>query len=270
MGIGAFHLIKGKVMHHRIFPKTNIFKYDIYYISVPLDRLDDIPIAYNKFGLMSFFDKDHGKRDGKNLHEWAIDILSRNGVSDFTGNINLITMPRILGYCFNPVSFWLCLDKNQELIAYFCEVNNTFGETHTYICKHHDNRPIKPDDILKGEKMFHVSPFLERDGQYHFSLSSIKNAFNARIDFYDSNDQKQLVTTLSGKYKPMNRKSVVQTMIAYPLITIKTITLIHWQAFKLICKKIKVIKKPKQLTQRVTTTTQPSGTNSQKEKINAK
>src|SRR6202012_458830 len=92
----------------------------------------------DRFGLLSFYNRDHGDRSGSDLASWARAVLHSAKVTNADGEIVLITLPRVLGYTFNPVSFWLCHDKTGDLRAVICEVNNTFGETHSYICAHPD------------------------------------------------------------------------------------------------------------------------------------
>lgn len=254
MGVDKHQLLFGKVMHSRLFPKSNKFSYGIYYLSISLSKLSEIPIAYNKFGLLSFYDKDHGKCDGSDLQEWLDDIKEQYNLSVANGETTLMCMPRVIGYVFNPVSFWLCHDKEGQLRAVLCEVHNTFGEKHTYVCAHEDQRPIQPEDTLTGQKIFHVSPMLEREGHYEFRFLYSEKSFAAWIDFYDIENNKKLVTSLIGRLDEMNSKSLSKAFWVYPLITFKAITLIHWQALKLLVKGIKYISKPKQKEQRVSGT----------------
>lgn len=233
-------------MHGRLFPKKNGFKYKIYYLMLPLSKLDKLPIAYNRFAPMSFYDRDHGACDGSNLEDWARGILNEYGITEVDGKITLMCMPRIFGYVFNPVSFLLCHDKQGNIRAVLCEVHNTFGERHTYLCAHPDQRVITPDDILKGEKLFHVSPFLDREGHYKFRFDFEGSKSAVWIDYYTPDNQKQLVTSLIGKTVLMDKQSLRHAFWRYPLVTIKAITLIHWQAFRLVSKGIKYIAKPKQ------------------------
>lgn len=244
----------GKVFHARLFPKRNAFTYGIYYISIPISRLENLPIAYNRFSALSFHDKDHGNMDGSNLENWARELLAIYNLGDINGEITLICMPRVLGYVFNPVSFWLCYDSEDNIRAVLCEVHNTFGERHTYVCAHDDKRPITKDDILAGDKHFHVSPFLKREGHYTFQFDFARENFDVRIDFYDGSGTKQLVTALKADLKPMNSKMLRRAIWAYPLVTFKAITLIHWQALKLISKGIKFIPKPLQMNNKSSTT----------------
>ncbi|MAE51824.1 MAG: DUF1365 domain-containing protein [Micavibrio sp.] len=237
----------GKVMHARLFPKKNKFRYGIYYFNLPLSELNTLPIAYNRFGLMSFHDQDHGACDGSSLEEWARALLKDYDLAQVCdGAISLVTMPRILGYVFNPVSFWLCRDRNQQIRAVICEVHNTFGERHSYLCAHEDHRPITGRDILYGEKLFHVSPFMIRDGDYQFRFDLTGDRFGVWIDYFTPDGKKQLVTSLTGEAEAMTKQGLRRAFWGYPLVTIKAIALIHWQALKLVIKGIKYIPRPAQ------------------------
>ena len=239
-------ILFGNVMHARIFPKENKFRYSIYYHSLPLSKLDAMPLAYNRFAPLSFYERDHGACDGSALEPWARGILNSYGIDQADGEITLICMSRVFGYVFNPVSFWLCHDREDQVRAVICEVHNTFGERHSYLCAHADQRPITEKDVLEGEKLFHVSPFLEREGHYTFRFAMRKDNFGAWIDFYDANGDKKLVTSLMGQTQIMNKASLRKAFWGYPLVTFKAIILIHWQALKIIIKGIKYISKPLQ------------------------
>ena len=250
MGINS-SIFFGKVMHKRLFPKINAFVYGIYYLAFPLSQINVLPLAYNRPGFISFYDRDHGPCDGSSLEGWARDILRDYGMTQTDGEIVLVCMPRIMGYVFNPVSFWLCYDKTENLRAILCEVHNTFGERHTYLCAHKNQKTIGTDDVIKGQKVFHVSPFLKREGHYTFRFDVHNNGFSAHIDFYDGEEKKQLVTGLNGVFEPMNLVSLRKAFWGYPLVTFKAIALIHWQAIKLLSKGIKYISKPPQNKERV-------------------
>ncbi len=246
------HILFAKVMHKRLFPKVNAFAYGIYFLAFPLSQA--LPISRNSPAFLSFHDRDHGPCDGGDLTAWALQILSDFGLKEADGEITLICMPRILGYVFNPVSFWLCHDKQNNLRGVLCEVHNTFGERHTYLCAHTDHRPITKDDWLEGEKLFHVSPFLKREGHYKYRFDVRDDKFGVWIDFYDGENKKQLITSLIGSYETMDKTSLNKAFWGYPLVTFKAIILIHWQALKLIAKGIKYISKPLQKQEKVSAT----------------
>lgn len=239
-------------MHGRLFPKKNSFRYGIYYVALPLSKLSDMPLAYNKWGMQSFYDKDHGPCDGSALEPWARGILKEYDLNEVAnGEITLVTMPRVLGYVFNPVSFWLCADKGGQIRAIIAEVHNTFGERHSYLCAYDDGRVIQSDDVISGEKLFHVSPFLEREGHYKFKFQIDNEQFAVYIDFYNKDEKKQLVTYLKGQWAPMTNKALFKAFKSSPLVPLKAVMLIHWQAAKLVAKGIKYIGRPKQLQKTV-------------------
>ena len=254
MGVDQPQVMFGEVMHGRLFPKKNHFRYKIYYVSLPLNGLNDMPLAYNAKSRLSFYDKDHGLCDGSDLESWARKILNDYDFNEDVNTITLVTMPRVMGYVFNPVSFWLCRNAQHELKAVLCEVHNTFGERHTYLCAHPDGQIIMANDKLLGQKIFHVSPMLEREGSYEFCFSITDENFSIGIDYYNAENKKQLVTTLKGRFKPMSQNILSQAFWRYPLVTIKAIILIHWQALKLLLKGVRYISKPEQKLERVSST----------------
>lgn len=229
-------------MHKRLTPKENKFVYSVYYLALPLSKLENLKLLWP---LISFKSKNHGLRDGSDLKNWIYNILKNQKVTD-VHDIILITMPRIFGYTFNPVSFWLCLNEEGKLKAVLSEVNNTFGETHSYLCANEDNSLISSNDIFSGEKLFHVSPFLERKGSYEFRFDCKQDKLGIWIDYFNDAGEKMLLTSLSGKLSKMTRAQLAKHFLLYPLITFKVIGLIHYQALKLIIKKIKYISKPGQ------------------------
>lgn len=244
-------LLTAKVMHKRLFPKENGFHYGIYYYALPLSGLAELPVKVNKPAMVSFYERDHGYHDGSDLKLWARNILNDYNITKADGEIVLVTMPRILGYVFNPVSFWLCYDETHKLRAVISEVHNTFGEVHSYLCAHEDQRVIEREDVLTAQKLFHVSPFLEREGHYTFRFDVRPETFGVWIDFYDVEGRKKLVTSLLGKLQPLTPKAVRRAFWGHPLVTLKAIFLIHWQAVKLLAKGIKYIPKPLQKKEKV-------------------
>lgn len=244
----APHIYTAKVMHKRLFPKINQFTYGVYYLALPL------PAAPLPSHLLSFKEKDHGARDGSDISSWARTILSSYGLNEKVSRITLITMPRVLGYVFNPVSFFLCFDEANQLRAVICEVHNTFGEQHSYLCARADHAPILPDEWLSAEKLFHVSPFLPREGSYQFRFALTGDTLGIWIDYYDKESNKQLITALAGKLAPLNAASLRRAFWSHPLVTLKVITLIHWQAIKLVSKGIRYIVKPRQHDERISST----------------
>ncbi|HWV14504.1 MAG TPA: DUF1365 domain-containing protein [Cellvibrio sp.] len=244
----APQLFTARVVHKRLFPKKNAFHYGVYYLALPLPA-QPIPGFFTRFHV-----KDVGKRDGSDPTPWVKEILAGHDLDSKIKNIILLTMPRVLGYVFNPVSFYLCLDDAQSLRAVLCEVHNTFGEQHSYLCAHPDHAPITAGQWLETEKKFHVSPFMARRGDYKFRFDFATDRLGIWIDYYDENQQKQLITSLTGNFSPLTPLTLSKAFWQHPLVTLKAITLIHWQALKLLMKGIGFIAKPDQLAQKISTT----------------
>ncbi len=254
MAITKQQIAFGQVMHNRLTPKCNKFIYNIYYIAVPLSEINTLLLPRNKFAPLSFYDKDHGLCDGSSLEKWAREILNDYGITSADGEITLICMPRVLGYVFNPVSFWVCHDKQGNIRAILYEVHNTFGERHTYICAHKDQKIITPNETLIGDKIFHVSPMLERNGHYKFRFKMDNKNLGIWIDYHDKSGVKTLETCLTAHLETMSKKAKRKAFWAYPLVTLKAIILIHWQALKILSKGIPYLSKPPQKDQKVSST----------------
>jgi DUF1365 family protein len=255
-------ILMAKVMHDRLKPKRNKFIYNMFYFCLPLTILDkksgNFLFGINRFGLFSFFARDHGDKGSQihqNLYDWVSDILKQAAVSDINmSRVECITLPRVMGYVFNPVSFWLCPLNTGGLGAVICEVNNTFGERHIYVCRQGRGEAITPEMMLHSDKIFHVSPFLKREGQYQFQFKHHEENFSARVDFYDESGDATLLTGLYGHLNEMTSSSLIKCFFLFPLITLKVIFLIHWQALRIFVKSIRYVPKPEQIVQRVSFT----------------
>jgi uncharacterized protein len=248
-------LLFAKVMHKRLSPKVNTFNYNIYYLSFPLSQMTELADSWrfgvNKPGLLSFYEQDHGARDGSALLPWITHILNDYGLTKANGEIVLVTMPRVLGYVFNPVSFWFCLDREGGLRAVLSEVNNTFGERHCYLCAHPDQKVIEEHDIMHAQKLFHVSPFLHREGHYEFRFNMKNHKFGIWINYFDQQGKK-LLTAMTGAVVPYTAANRRKAFWRYPMITYRAIFLIHWQAIKLFMKGIRYVSKPVQFARKIT------------------
>jgi DUF1365 family protein len=240
-------LIEGQVMHRRARPARNAFTYPAFCLRLPLSRLDALPalgIARNRLGLLSFHDRDHGARDGSPLEPWVRGLLAREGI-DAPGEVVLHAFPRMLGYVFNPVSFWVCHDAGGRVAAVLAEVNNTFGERHLYLVAHHDGRPIADGDTLGARKVFHVSPFCAVRGRYAFRFHFGPARWLARIDYFDDDGDAPLIATaISGAVRPLTRDGARALLVRYPAFTLGVVARIHWQAAKLWAKRVPFFAKP--------------------------
>jgi uncharacterized protein len=229
-----------RITHSRHGPRNNAFAYRALYLILPLNTLGRDPrplFAFDRFNLFSFHARDHG--DGKtDLEVWARAQLARHGISGAGGEIILMTLPRVLGYVFNPVSFWLCHDREHRLRAVIAEVNNTFGERHVYVCSHDDHRPVERSDWLTERKAFHVSPFLAIEGEYRFRFDIEASRFTVAINHHDK-EGPRLSTAMSGRRVPLTTMRLLRAFVLNPLMPLKVIALIHWQAIRLLLKRVK-------------------------------
>lgn len=245
-----FKLAHTVVWHKRLRPKVNKFKYKVFYLCFSLKNIPKLAqvTKLDKFGISAFYNKDHGKRDRSSLEKWINEVIKPFGV--VADDIILLTYPRVLGYVFNPVSFWYCL-KNGELVAVLAEVNNTFGESHNYLVLHKNLRPILPDEKFTSPKNFHVSPFMHVNGYYTFRFGINEN--NCFADIYHHDDAGGLIeTSIHSKLEDLTKNSLRKALQKNPLMTFMVIALIHWQALKLFFLRIKYNNKPTQKSIKLT------------------
>ena len=233
----------GKVIHKRFKPKEHYFKYNVFSLLIDLNELEKINkyikfFSYNKFNIISFYDKDHGDRDGSSIKLWVKKNLRNIGIMTEDISIKLLCYPRIFGYVFNPLSTYFIYNKRSELISIFYEVKNTFGEQHTYIFKAQDEKTVQN----KCKKKFYVSPFIEMDCEYHFKTLNPREQLSVVINQTDK-DGKLLFASQDGISKDFNNKNLILSYLTHPLMTFKIIGAIHYEAFKLWAKRIKLIAK---------------------------
>ena len=243
----------GRVFHKRFRPAEHQFSYGVFFLRLPLSRLNDLDnrwLSRDRFNLLSFFTADYGPRDGTSLEIWMRALLRKEGVDRADGEIVLQTFPRLLGYVFNPISVWYCFDKNGLLRAALAEVRNTFGEHHNYLVAHADQRPIEAGDWLTSRKVFHVSPFCEVKGHYRFRFEQVAERAYAQIDYYDASDEsiddahKLIVTTMHGVPAPLTSRATLSAFLSHPLMTFGVVARIHWHALKLWLKNVPFFTKP--------------------------
>lgn len=236
----------GKVMHARHMPRENRFSYAMFTLCLPLSALESIRVpmlGINCFNLLSFHEKDHGRRDGSSLKAWIGHILQSNGISEADGEVVLQAMPRLLCFVFNPVSFWYCHDRNGALRAVLCEVCNTFGERHNYLVAHADRRPIGADEELVAQKVFHVSPFFPVRGEYHFRFAAGAQHRVVSIDYWDEG-KKVLSTRMAGEQISLTGANLGRALLRCPMLTFGVVARINWQALRLIWRRIPWLAKP--------------------------
>jgi len=247
------YIYTGTVIHKRLKPKIHNFNYKVFSLLIDLSEIDLLHktlrlFSYNKFNIISFFNKDHGPRDGSSLKNWVIDNLKKNNIESNEVKIKLLCYPRIFGYVFNPLSIFYVYDKNSDLIAVLYEVKNTFGEQHSYIFK-----TKKEQNLIQHvcKKKFHVSPFIEMNCVYFFRLLKPGNKISVIIDVQDPGG-KILYASQDGVKSELNNNNLFKSYLKHPLMTFKIIITIHFEAFKLWVKGIKFIKKKLKIKNNIT------------------
>ena len=237
-------IYNGHVVHKRFKPKKHFFKYKVFSLLIDLSEIQQLEkeltlFSYNKFNILSFYDVDHGPRDGSSLINWVKENMIKNHISIEGISIKILCYPRIWGYVFNPLSVFFIYDKNSNLISILYEVKNTFDEQHTYIFKLQ-----KTDKLIqhKCKKKFHVSPFIEMDCTYFFKITEPGEKISVYIDQCD-NEDKLLVALQEGVKLNLNNKNLLKSYFFHPLMSFKIIFAIHFEAFRLWTKGIKFIKK---------------------------
>ena len=235
-------LATGVVRHRRLRPAQHAFAYPTYFLLLPMRSLAGRPCAAlqrNRFGWVSFHDRDHGD-GGPDALAWLDALLAREGVHDADGEVWLQTYPRVLGYVFKPVSFWYCHRADGSLAAVVAEVNNTFGERHCYLLAGPD---LAFGRELVARKVFHVSPFCQVQGGYRFRFMRTAERIVARVD-HDDAQGPLLQTSVSGTLAPLTPQRVRAAFFGMPLMTLGVIARIHWHALRLWLKRVPFFSKP--------------------------
>jgi DUF1365 family protein len=235
----------GQVRHARLRPTRNRFAYPTYFLMLPMRSLRAAPaaaLARNRFGLISFFDRDHGDGRADSL-AWLDELLAGEGIADANGEVWLHCYPRVLGFTFKPVSFWYCHRADDSLAAIVVEVNNTFGERHCYLLA---GAALAFGRELRAAKVFHVSPFCDVAGSYRFRFMRTGGAHPRTLARIDHHDMQGLLiqTSVAGRLQPLTAASVRAAFFGMPLMTLGVIARIHWQALKLWCKRVPFVRKP--------------------------
>ncbi len=241
----ASAIYRGAVVHRRLRPKRHRLRYGVFNMLFDLDELPRLDrelrfFSRNRFNLFSFYDRDHG--NGKQrLRNYVESLLRKHGIDLAGGPVRLLCMPRVLGYVFNPLSIYFCYRPSGKLAAILYEVNNTFGERHNYLAAAGKN----PDAAVtqEADKSFHVSPFLPVDMRYFFRVTAPAESAAVSVHVHD-NAGLVVAASFSAARTELTDKALIATFFGYPLLTLKVIAGIYWEAVKLWRKGLRVYSKP--------------------------
>lgn len=248
-------------MHHRLAPRKHSFWYNVYMFYINLEEIETLDqrlwwFSYNRFNLFSFRDKDHlqlelkakiGKTKIDKSHSVNLTsqistkqqitaYLKSHNVEIGNGKIMLLTNLSVLGYNFNPVSFYFCFDEYNHPLCAVAEISNTYREMKMYFFGKDelDGNAFK----LSIQKHFYVSPFIDLDDFFDFNLAIPNEKLEIKIDDYDKEGNRFFISTLNGERRLLTNANMLRYFFAIPLIPLQVMGLIHWQAFKLWIKKI--------------------------------
>ncbi len=237
-------IYSGLITHKRFKPKRHFFTYKTFSLLIDLSEIKDLDknikfFSYNKFNILSFYNIDHGPRDGNSLNKWVKKILSKAKINIDGGTIRLLCFPRFFGYVFNPLSIFYCYNKKNKLKAVLYEVKNTFNEQHTYVFR---SKSSSNFILHKCNKKFYVSPFIAMETFYNFRLSEPKKKINILIKQTDLKGP-LLIAQQTGKRINLTSKNLLYQFFKHPLMSFKVIGAIHFEALRLWLKGVKLVKK---------------------------
>lgn len=244
----AASLYFGEVMHARLKPMGHRFSYRVMSLLIDLDRLDAADrqsrlFGVNRAALYSFNERDHGDRDGSSLRAYARRCAAEHGIDLDGGKVVLLCYPRLLGFTFNPLSVYFCYRADGELALVIYEVRNTLGDIHAYVL------PVRPGELSEAglrqqqDKLFYVSPFIDMPMRYHFRLSSPGADVKLRILETDRSGP-LLAAAFHGRRRDLTTAQLLRSFFALPLVTLKIVAAIHWEALRLWVKGARLVPRP--------------------------
>ena len=228
------HLLVGKVRHRRARPFRYELEHDVSYVALDLGEIDDVVgglrlVSRNRRNVLSLWDADHLPSPSTDLAVDLHDHLRAEGIDAGGWRVTLITGLRVLGYVFNPASFFLCRDERGKLCVVVVEVHNTFGERHLYTLR----APASDGPFVASmAKAFYVSPFIDMDG--HYTVHVRDEPTGVRIAIAERSDGAvMLSTSLVLRRLRLTDRNLLRMLVRHPFIPHKTIAAIHWHALRL-------------------------------------
>ena len=239
-------LLDARVVHVRHAGARHVLSHRVWYLRLPLDALAHLPwpwVGYNRAALATVRDSDYG-RGASPLRAWIAEALQAAGMETPSGRIDLVTMPRVAGLMFNPVSFWMCRDPEGGLRAVLAEVNSTFGERHCYLCRRSDGGIITARDQITARKLLYVSPFLPVEGEYRFRFQESADRLGIFISLVQGG-RTVMFASVTGRLDPLTARNVVARMARQPLPAARVLMLIHLHAARLWWRGLRILPRPR-------------------------
>jgi DUF1365 family protein len=241
----ASALYQGTVVHTRLRPARHRLRYRMFSLLLDLDELPALGLrllSHNRFNLFSFHDRDHGDGGRVPLRAQVEAHLRAAGYAPDGGAIRLLSVPRLLGYAFNPLSVYFCYRRDGSLMAILHEVNNTFGQRHSYLLPVDATR----DGMVihqRCAKQLYVSPFMDMALTYDFRIHPPGTRLAIAIETSDAAGP-VLEAVFAGQRRPLTDAVLLRAFFAFPLLTLKIVAGIHWEALKLWRKGLRPIPRP--------------------------
>jgi uncharacterized protein len=239
-------LYVGDVMHKRLRPRVHQLGYDIYSMLIDLDELPTLHqrlrlFSVDRFNLFSFHSRDRGDGSATPLKTQVEHRMRQAGIEPDGGSIRLLTMPRLLGWAFNPISVFLCHRLDGTIVAILWEVDNTFGQRHGYLLP----AQASAEGIVRQscDKVFYVSPFVEMEMHYAFRLKLPGERFAMTIGVRDADGLLLTARQRAGR-RELSDSALLRAFLTIPFNTIKVVAGIHWEALKLWVKGIAIVPRP--------------------------
>jgi DUF1365 family protein len=228
------HLLEGTVRHRRSRPFVYELEHDVFYLALDLSELDRIGrmklLGHNRWRPFTFRDDDHWLPPAADLDASVRDHLRAQGFDGVEGwHITLIAYPRVLGHEFNPASFFLCRDADDVLQVVIVEVHNTHRERRLYTLRPTETRAAH---VASMDKDFYVSPFISLDARYTVRVQDRPDQVRIVIDETEGGEP-LLQASLVARRRHLDDMTLLRMLVRYPLVTLKTIGMIHWHAFRL-------------------------------------
>ena len=242
--MGDAQIYTGTVVHKRLRPKRHALAYRVFSLLADLDKLEDVAansrvFSVNRFNLLSFYDADHGPGDGTRAADHARALFKQAGIDTVNARLLMLAYPRVLGYVFNPLSVYYAVAPTGDLSGLIYEVNNTWGERRSYVVAAGTGR----DGIFaqSAAKELHVSPFAEATGRYGFRVNKPGDDILVGVQLSDSGGA-LLKTYFRGNAEPWSDARLLRLMLRFPMLTLKIISAIHFEALKLWLKGVPLAK----------------------------
>ncbi len=248
MSPGRSAIYEGHVVHQRLAPRRHRLRYGLFQILFDIDELPDLDrrlrwFSHNRLNVFSVFDRDHGDGRAGPLRDYVEATLAAAGVDIVGGRIELLCMPRMFGHVFNPISIYWCHRADGGLAAMLYEVSNTFGQRHSYLI------PVRPDDTggalrQSCDKALHVSPFMDMAMTYDFAITTPGETISTSVNGRTRDGAPMITANFSGDRHALTDARLLRALAMYPLMTLKVVVAIHWEALKLLAKGLKLRPEP--------------------------